>query len=389
MNRRPPLDHPDLFHRLDHWDRLIAPALGEAEVKRRAISRALEHERQAGRTKRKPRSKILQGRITLAEIGRLIQHRHNGSCDTDEGETYLKAALPCLIEEAGGFDADWCEERVRAWVRVATPRLTEPEIRFSMDEARERNARGRLYWGSQDLGDLLHLSKAEREALGITKARPRGMTAKTFAAYQRAQKTAAEKARRIAAGAKAREQSDAQIKPWEALGISRRKFYRDRKAMPEIGRGTNSCLAGTKYRIAATDQCHQDNRPIQGPARTAHPRRSVGADGPSPGAKTRSVPAGHAVSLPLPIDGVSEHLDLIDGLGEWRQVGAPLVAYEGGVLPPELARAVREAMRVRMMTQEALANQVGVSRPQIGNVLRGRFGLSKSAASNLMQWLAA
>jgi hypothetical protein len=140
-------------------------------------------------------------------------------------------------------------------VRVATPRLTEAKIWFGLDEARERNARGRLYWGPQDLGDQLHLTKAEREALGITKARPRGMTAKTFAAYQRAQKTAAKKARRQAAGATAREQSDAQTKPWEALSISRRKFYRNRQAELKIGRGTNSCSAGTKYRIAATDQC--------------------------------------------------------------------------------------------------------------------------------------
>jgi plasmid maintenance system antidote protein VapI len=41
------------------------------------------------------------------------------------------------------------------------------------------------------------------------------------------------------------------------------------------------------------------------------------------------------------------------------------------------------------MTQGALARQVGVSRPQIVNVLQGRFGLSRSAAANLMQWLAA
>lgn len=87
--------------------------------------------------------------------------------------------------------------------------------------------------------------------------------------------------------------------------------------------------------------------------------------------------------------GVSEQRDMLDGLGEWRQVGAPLIAYEGGPLPPELARAVREALRVRTMTQGALARQVGVSRPQIVNVLQGRFGLSRSAAANLMQWLAA
>lgn len=252
-------------------------------------------------------------------------------------------------------------------------------------EARDRNARGRLYWNAPDLGTVLHLSVTERETLGITKARPRGMSAKQFKVYQRSRKTAAEKARRIAAGAAAREHSDAQTKPWEALGVSRRTFYRNRKAMPEIARGTNSCPPDTKYLQATTAQCHEVKPPLQVPARQASPSRIVGADGPSPKGIPRTVRAGHAVALLLPNDGVSQP----DLLAEFQPLGIVANAYLGGVMPPELVLAVRAAQRARLVTQETVARSIGISRPQLANAMQGRFGLSQSAAANLMRWLEA
>lgn len=63
--------------------------------------------------------------------------------------------------------------------------------------------------------------------------------------------------------------------------------------------------------------------------------------------------------------------------------------YDGGVLPPDLVRAVRDAQRVRQMTQDAVARQIGISRPQLANALQGRFGLGRTAAANLLMWLAA
>ncbi|WP_246757432.1 hypothetical protein [Methylobacterium sp. OT2] len=39
--------------------------------------------------------------------------------------------------------------------------------------------------------------------------------------------------------------------------------------------------------------------------------------------------------------------------------------------------------------REAVADQIGISRPQLANALQGRFGLSRSAATNLLEWLAA
>ncbi|MCJ2045589.1 hypothetical protein MKK58_13750 [Methylobacterium sp. J-078] len=370
----------------DYWDRKLAAVAGPDVARIQQQNRALEHERQAGRTKRKGSGfKPPQCRLTISDIGRVIQHRHNGPCDTAEGAIYLTAVLPSLVEEAGGFDAETFEERLQKWATAATPRLTGEEISICLNEARVRDARGRLHWSAQDLGDHLHLTVAERESLGITTVRPRGMNERDFKAYQRSRKTAAEKARRIAAGAKAREQSDAQMKPWAALGVSRRTFYRARKAMPEIVRGTNSCPPDTKYLQATTGQCHEEDRPLQVPARQASARRSVSAGGHSPRDLPRAVRTGHAVPQPLPNGGVSQP----DMLAEFLPLSVVVNTYLGGVMPPELALAVRTAQRARMVTQETVARSIGVSRPQLANALRGRFGLSQSAAANLVRWLEA
>jgi transcriptional regulator with XRE-family HTH domain len=41
------------------------------------------------------------------------------------------------------------------------------------------------------------------------------------------------------------------------------------------------------------------------------------------------------------------------------------------------------------MSQEEVAAQIGLSRPQLANALQGRYGLSPIAARRLVQWLKA
>ncbi|MFN9358289.1 MAG: hypothetical protein ACK6A4_15955, partial [Alphaproteobacteria bacterium] len=63
--------------------------------------------------------------------------------------------------------------------------------------------------------------------------------------------------------------------------------------------------------------------------------------------------------------------------------------YQGGVMPPPARAAVRHAIRARGLTQARLAKRMGVSRPQLVNALRGRFGLSEGPARALVQWAQA
>ncbi|WP_243925733.1 helix-turn-helix domain-containing protein [Methylobacterium sp. E-065] len=344
------------------------------------------------RAPRNRRSNWTGDRQTLHEISSLIQLRHRGPCDTDDGEVYLRAALPWIIAKAGGFLAEDLEARVANWCRASVPRLDRIAIRECIAEAHERDGRQRLWWSAQELGDLLRVTTDERERSRITRIRPAGMTSRKFAAYQKGREAMKAKARRIAKGATPREQSKAVLEPWAALGLSRATYFRRQQAgtLPAQirDRETVSSAAGTKYLQLATDRSHASERTVPGPARTTRLSRSVGANGHAPGGKTRVVRLGHARALPLPEGGVSEHPDLLGG-GEWRHVNDVLTAFEGGVLPDALKRAVRDAQRVRHMTQQAVAQQIGISRPQLANALQGRFGLSRSAAANLLTWLAA
>jgi hypothetical protein len=365
----------------------------EAKVQNHALAttQALAVERKIQK-RRSRRSNWTTERQTLHEIGALIQLRHQGSCDTDDGEIYLRAALPSIIRKAGGFDAEDLHRDVVGWAGRMVPRLDRIAINDCIEEARQRNADKRLWMKAHELGSLLRLTISERESLGITRFRPMGMTVRQFQKYQQARRAAQEKARRVAKGARPREQSKAQLKPWEALGMSRPTYYRMQKAgtLPAQirDRETVSLRAGTKYLQPVTGESHTLEQTVPDPARSARPNHGVRAVGHTPSAKTRAVPIGRAVALPLPVGGVSELPDMLGG-GEWKQINEVVTAYDGGVLPEALKRAVRDAQRVRQMTQQAVANQIGISRPQLANALQGRFGLSRSAASNLLEWLAA
>ncbi|HEV7445549.1 MAG TPA: helix-turn-helix domain-containing protein [Steroidobacteraceae bacterium] len=58
-------------------------------------------------------------------------------------------------------------------------------------------------------------------------------------------------------------------------------------------------------------------------------------------------------------------------------------------MPVKVIRAVRAFQKARMLKQEDVARQIGISRPQLANAMRGRFGLSREAAANLREWLEA
>jgi Bifunctional DNA primase/polymerase, N-terminal len=64
-----------------------------------------------------------------------------------------------------------------------------------------------------------------------------------------------------------------------------------------------------------------------------------------------------------------------------------LAQFRRGRVPADLAAAVRIEMRARHITQDELAQQIGISQPQVANVLAGRFGLSPIAAARLLAWL--
>ncbi len=77
-----------------------------------------------------------------------------------------------------------------------------------------------------------------------------------------------------------------------------------------------------------------------------------------------------------------------DPRGQFLLFGEPPVLtnienYRGGKLPPPVAEQLEARRRQLGLTQEELAALAGISRPQISNVVAGRFGLSRDAAERL------
>lgn len=64
-----------------------------------------------------------------------------------------------------------------------------------------------------------------------------------------------------------------------------------------------------------------------------------------------------------------------------------LIDYRGGIMPKHIAAAARALQPALGVSQEGLADLIGISRPQLANALQGRYGLSEAAAGRLTQLL--
>jgi hypothetical protein len=70
-------------------------------------------------------------------------------------------------------------------------------------------------------------------------------------------------------------------------------------------------------------------------------------------------------------------------------VDPPLDAWTGGHLTARQAQWARDRLKSTAQTQEDVARAAGLSRPQLTNALRGRFGLSVDAARRVHEVLDA
>ena len=64
-----------------------------------------------------------------------------------------------------------------------------------------------------------------------------------------------------------------------------------------------------------------------------------------------------------------------------------LAHFAGHVLPAAVAAEIEARRQWRGLTQAQLAAEIGISRPQLVNVLKGRFPLSQWAAARLRECL--
>jgi hypothetical protein len=298
---------------------------------------ALKLERKLERRRKGPRGgKVKSGMayLRLAEIQRLIRHRHDGPCDTDDGSIYLKAALPCLLNVNAGSIAPENLDAVLAWQAVWTPRVPEVEAREMVEDLwRRAHARERIHLKADAVARLLGVRMAERACIGLCTI---GATDKTKAertAMRKAAKAERERKRREKAGATPHARSKTALKPWEDAGISRASWYRQK------ARETNTCPQVIPIQ-AGTDLSQSTGyTPAAGPASIDSASQSRSAGGHSPRGKTMEAQASQSGTLPLSGD-------------EVRSNGG---SHRKEHRPPKVALSVREAMRSTKGPQAAPA----------------------------------
>jgi hypothetical protein len=172
----------------------------------------------------------------IAELKIISTFRNRGETlpDDDSGRDDLFTMANHLAH------LDMPDKRIRVYAARAAPWCDDDET-DGLIATVMRNPRK---WSADKLGERLRLDDATRAMLQITTIG--AIDCKKAKRARRREKLAAarEKARRLKAGAKPHAQSLSQIRPWEALGISRRTYERRRRF---DANDANSCAAYTKY----------------------------------------------------------------------------------------------------------------------------------------------
>lgn len=136
---------------------------------------------------------------------------------------------------------------------------------------------------ADELAHRLGLTMARRTELGITTIGATDCDKGERAALRKERAAARESARRLATGAVPHATSARRTKPWQARGMSRATYYRNRQN--ETGE-TNSCAAHTKCVVPDTKLSHDDVRDARCARHVAPEFRGFDGDVPD-GFRTR------------------------------------------------------------------------------------------------------
>ena len=176
-------------------------------------------------------------RLRYGHVLKLIRHRY-GACgvpDDDGGRPDLMELI--WLASSAPVDAD---KKVRHCIELYAPWMTDQEsadllelVALTPDYEKAKT--------SQELGNKILLTNAERERLRLYSIRPHDLTPEEFEAQSKARKKAARAAQRRRDGIKPRAEYLAECrnipKPWLAEGISRRQWFRRHSVATDMSLG--------------------------------------------------------------------------------------------------------------------------------------------------------
>lgn len=158
--------------------------------------------------------------IRLKQINDVLAHSYGDRADRDYTAQIIEmvAHLCCAMT---GFP-----DNFHRWVRKRAPTLNPAKVKALIDIASTEPEA----WDGAAAGRILRLSEIDRLRLRINTIEPCDLSPSERAETRKQHKREVAEARRRKAGAKDQKESADRRKPWAAMGISRRTYYRRKKA---------------------------------------------------------------------------------------------------------------------------------------------------------------
>lgn len=298
----------------------------------------------------------------LAELEALISYRHGGSCDTDDGELYLRAALPHLIAVALVPGTPMHRTNAILWSNRWTPRILDEVAYDWFGKIEHEFATRKRLIKADTLAKMLGVNREEREAIGLTTIGAKDWTKRQRVIAGKKRHAERQKAARATAkGYTPREVSAARSQPWLEAGFRTRRTWERHGKPPGVA---SSCAIA-----AGADKANVAN--------SCAPK------------ELRSNSAARSCDRPMaqPVDAVQ--LSLLPSQAASEDLTTLLDAWHSGPIPAVVRLEYLETMRRRSQRQEDVARTISISRPQLANALSQTFGLSADAVIRFKAWLAS
>jgi hypothetical protein len=205
--------------------------------------------------------------VRIRELERLFADRYGPTLPNDD------AGLDDIFVMANHLaHLDAPDRKIMTWLRRWAPWHDDDSTAALIRAVTSKP----LKWRADALAERLGLDYATRTRLKITTIGAIDCGKAKRAALRRKRAAARERARRAKSGAVAHASSAARAKPWKALGISRRTYFRRQREKrqancPTGTGGTNSCAACPQDIVVDAKQSHDD-------AQDARCARSIGPE---------------------------------------------------------------------------------------------------------------
>jgi hypothetical protein len=208
--------HGTVTNRVEAYPQGALDKFSDETPKQQALHHEIDLDAKRNRRNRRAGPKTY---VRPHDLERVFRDRYGATLPDDDAG---RDDLFIMANHLAHFDAP--DKRIASWVRRWAPWHGEEETAALIEAVLVRP----MKWTADKLGQRLRFTDADRDRLGITTIGGFDCLKDKREARRRKLNNAAKRLNRAEAGAAPHATSAEQTKPWLALGISRRTYYRNR-----------------------------------------------------------------------------------------------------------------------------------------------------------------